>query len=311
MSQGGSRRPYSRWHPRYKDYWDYEQNYSSAGSPKEACVAQSPPPVPAKRHQHHHHPHHEQRRLSVAGTSTETPHVHHHLNLDTNPLEGPVESMVSGAGSSDGELSSKAGDSPSRKRRRICRHLSSGESNVSVTAPAAERRPPRHQYHARRRVRYISGGGNVCTHQRILEHTQHPAHPHPAHQHPVHQHPVHQHPVHQHPVHQHPVHQHQVHQHPAHQHPSHPHQTHPHPAHIPHPAPCLCAAHGLTRWEQAWVGTRTHMRTRIHTHTGSTRNAHSRWRVLLALSCGPPYYLRCRIHFAISSYVFGVRFNIN
>lgn len=31
MSQGGSRRPYSRggprWHPRYKDYWDYEQNY--------------------------------------------------------------------------------------------------------------------------------------------------------------------------------------------------------------------------------------------------------------------------------------------
>ncbi|VVD03956.1 unnamed protein product [Leptidea sinapis] len=246
-----------------------------------------------------------------AGTSTETPHVHHHLNLDTNPLEGPVESMVSGAGSSDGELSSKAGDSPSRKRRRICRHLSSGESNVSVTAPAAERRPPRHQYHARRRVRYISGGGNVCTHQRILEHTQHPAHPHPAHQHPVHQHPVHQHPVHQHPVHQHPVHQHQVHQHPAHQHPSHPHQTHPHPAHIPHPAPCLCAAHGLTRWEQAWVGTRTHMRTRIHTHTGSTRNAHSRWRVLLALSCGPPYYLRCRIHFAISSYVFGVRFNIN
>lgn len=31
MSQGGSRRPYSRggprWHPRYKEYWDYEQNY--------------------------------------------------------------------------------------------------------------------------------------------------------------------------------------------------------------------------------------------------------------------------------------------
>ncbi|CAK1555979.1 unnamed protein product [Leptosia nina] len=54
MSQGGSRRPYSRggprWHPRYKEYWDYEQNYSdgsSAGSPKEACVAQSPPPPPA------------------------------------------------------------------------------------------------------------------------------------------------------------------------------------------------------------------------------------------------------------------------
>ncbi|CAH2062561.1 unnamed protein product, partial [Iphiclides podalirius] len=31
MSQGGSRRPFPRggprWHPRYKEYWDYEQNY--------------------------------------------------------------------------------------------------------------------------------------------------------------------------------------------------------------------------------------------------------------------------------------------
>ncbi|XP_045506241.1 E3 ubiquitin-protein ligase arkadia-like isoform X2 [Colias croceus] len=210
MSQGGSRRPYSRggprWHPRYKDYWDYEQNYSdgsSAGSPKEACVAQSPPPAPAKRQQHHHHGHHDQRRLSVevrvspgaAGTSTDSSHMHHpphhHHNMDTNPLEGPVESIVSGAGSSDGELSSKAGDSPSRKRRRICRHLSSGESNVSVATPAVERRTPRHHYQPRRRVRYMSGGnGAVCPQHRILEHAPH-AHPH---QHPhAHAH-AHQHP---------------------------------------------------------------------------------------------------------------------
>ncbi|XP_038220949.1 histidine-rich glycoprotein-like [Zerene cesonia] len=172
---------------------------SSAGSPKEACVAQSPPPAPAKRQQHHHHTHHDQRRLSVevrvspgaAGTSADSSHIHHpphhHHNMDTNPLEGPVESMVSGAGSSDGELSSKAGDSPSRKRRRICRHLSSGESNVSVATPAVERRTPRHHYQPRRRVRYMSGGnGGVCPQHRLLEHAPH-AHPHPhphAHQHP-------------------------------------------------------------------------------------------------------------------------------
>ncbi|KAH9638631.1 hypothetical protein HF086_007765, partial [Spodoptera exigua] len=133
---------------------------SSAGSPKEACVAASPPPAPApvKRDVRHHHPHshpqhvqhqphgqhvqhpqhmhHEQhsRPLSIemrvspggAGPSADPPHMMHHHHMDTNPLEGSVESMVSGAGSSDGELSSKAGDSPSRKRRRISRHLSSG-----------------------------------------------------------------------------------------------------------------------------------------------------------------------------------------
>ncbi|RVE46086.1 hypothetical protein evm_009250 [Chilo suppressalis] len=128
---------------------------SSAGSPKEACVAQSPPP--AKRDVRHHR--HEQRRVSIdmrvspgagAGPSAEPPphvmHHAHHNHLDTNPLEGPVESLVSGGGSSDGELSSKAGDSPSRKRRRISRHLSSGESNVSASTPAVERRTPRHHY---------------------------------------------------------------------------------------------------------------------------------------------------------------------
>ncbi|CAG9789933.1 unnamed protein product [Diatraea saccharalis] len=223
MSQGGSRRPYSRggprWHPRYKDYWDYEQNYSdgsSAGSPKEACVAQSPPPPPpAKRDVRHHR--HEQRRLSIgggadgsrraerraagtsdrrrsdmrvspgagAGPSAEPPpHVlhptHHHHHMDTNPLEGvPVESMVSGGGSSDGELSSKAGDSPSRKRRRISRHLSSGESNVSATAPPVERRTPRHHYQPPRRGRYVSGGGGAggggagAWHERLHHHHHH------------------------------------------------------------------------------------------------------------------------------------------
>ncbi|CAG4958436.1 unnamed protein product [Colias eurytheme] len=184
-------------------YYTHNCDGSSAGSPKEACVAQSPPPAPAKRQQHHHHGHHDQRRLSVevrvspgaAGTSTDSSHMHHpphhHHNMDTNPLEGPVESIVSGAGSSDGELSSKAGDSPSRKRRRICRHLSSGESNVSVATPAVERRTPRHHYQPRRRVRYMSGGnGAVCPQHRILEHAPH-AHPH---QHPhAHAH-AHQHP---------------------------------------------------------------------------------------------------------------------
>ncbi|XP_064292955.1 RING finger protein 44-like [Plodia interpunctella] len=83
---------------------------------------------------------------------------HHHHHMDTNPLEGPMESVVSSAGSSDDGLSSKAGDSPSRKRRRISRHLSSGESDISVSAPAVERRPPRHHYPPPRRVRYGSGG---------------------------------------------------------------------------------------------------------------------------------------------------------
>ncbi|KAL4703860.1 hypothetical protein ACJJTC_010794 [Scirpophaga incertulas] len=124
---------------------------SSAGSPKEACVQSPPPPPPAKRDARHHR---DQRRLSIggaaggsrraerraserrsdmrlspgAGPSAEPPHLLHtpHHHMDTNPLEGPVamESAASG-GSSDGELSSKAGDSPSRKRRRISRHLSS------------------------------------------------------------------------------------------------------------------------------------------------------------------------------------------
>ncbi|XP_068625882.1 uncharacterized protein [Battus philenor] len=221
MSQGGSRRPFPRGgprcYPRYKDYWDYEQNYSdgsSAGSPKEACVATSPPPVPppAKRDPHQHH---DQRRLSLgggaggsrraerrpagpserrrpdmrvspgAGTSAEPPHLHlatHHHHMDTNPLEGGVEPLVS-AGSSDGELSSKAGDSPSRKRRRISRHLSSGDSNVSVAAPAVERRTPRLHYQPPRRVRYVSGGG-VWAHERLLEpHAPHVTHAHP-HPHP-------------------------------------------------------------------------------------------------------------------------------
>lgn len=208
MSQGGSRRPYSRggqrWHPRYKDYWDYEQNYSdgsSAGSPKEACVAQSPPPAPAhppppppaKRDVRPPPPHHhlDQRRLSIdvrgspgagAGTSAEPSHLlhTHHHHMDTNPLEGAVgvvESLVPGAGSSDGELSSKAGDSPSRKRRRISRHLSSGESNVSVPAPAVERRTPRHHYQPPRRMRYVDASGSVWGGERAHHHVQHrPAH---------------------------------------------------------------------------------------------------------------------------------------
>ncbi|KAG7298614.1 hypothetical protein JYU34_018264 [Plutella xylostella] len=255
MSQGGSRRPYSRggprWHPRYKDYWDYEQNYSdgsSAGSPKE-CAGVSPPPLTAHlpphaaplpvpphvkrdaRHQHQHPPHHQQhpqhhqqhpqhhqqhpqhqhphqhqqhphqqhhiqdqrnqhphhiqdqRRCSVAGgmggpggsrraerrsagvaerrrpemrvspphiaaaagPSAEhqhQPHANHHTptHMDTNPLERAE------GGSSDGELSSKPGDSPSRKRRRLCRTLSGGDGGVAVPPPPVERRTPRHHY---------------------------------------------------------------------------------------------------------------------------------------------------------------------
>ncbi|XP_048485940.1 RING finger protein 44-like isoform X2 [Plutella xylostella] len=282
MSQGGSRRPYSRggprWHPRYKDYWDYEQNYSdgsSAGSPKE-CAGVSPPPLTAHlpphaaplpvpphvkrdaRHQHQHPPHHQQhpqhhqqhpqhhqqhpqhqhphqhqqhphqqhhiqdqrnqhphhiqdqRRCSVggmggpggsrraerrsagvgerrrpemrvspphiaaaAGPSAEhqhQPHSNHHTptHMDTNPLERAE------GGSSDGELSSKPGDSPSRKRRRLCRTLSGGEGGVAVPPPPVERRTPRHHYQPPpRRVRYAG-----VWEQPHAPHAAHPPHAH-------------------------------------------------------------------------------------------------------------------------------------
>ncbi|CAH2210217.1 jg21802 [Pararge aegeria aegeria] len=197
-----------------------------------------------------------------AGTSAEPPHMHHashhHHNMDTNPLEGAapiVESVVSVAGSSDGELSSKPGDSPTRKRRRISRHLSSGESNVSVTAPPVERRTPRHHYQPPRRVRYVSGNGAGVWHERLLDqhqpHQPHPPHPHPAHPaHPAHLPHAHHTPLlldinqmslrgarlsalgggvgwpHPHPGHPHPAHPHPVHPHAVHPH-QHPHRDHP------------------------------------------------------------------------------------
>lgn len=260
MSQGGSRRPYSRggprWHPRYKEYWDYDQNYSdgsSAGSPKEP---RSPPPThlghpshPGHHHPAHLHNKHDQRRQSVGGGSvggsgvqrrperrpapadwrrhsnyggtvtsvadrrvspelhhyrgdfeardmsiggvssgnlgegmSSSHHQHHHPYMhhvqDTNPLAGSsASSHGMGGGSSDD--SHKVGDSPSRKRRRICRHPSTGDrvetervtatsglpgmgSNMGVgSGSGTERRrqPFHHHHHHTRRMRYVSGVG--------------------------------------------------------------------------------------------------------------------------------------------------------
>lgn len=53
---------------------------------------------------------------------------------DTNPLEGsaPLEAVVGASAGSSDELSSKPGDSPTRKRRRISRHLSTGEQKIFI-----------------------------------------------------------------------------------------------------------------------------------------------------------------------------------